>query len=80
LEPLREHPAIADVRVLGAIGVLETHNPIDVPGIQDVLLDNGVWLRPFGRLLYTMPAYTMTADDLGQLTDAMQLAADACAL
>ncbi|MCB1734437.1 MAG: adenosylmethionine--8-amino-7-oxononanoate transaminase [Gammaproteobacteria bacterium] len=78
LTPLRSHPAVADVRVLGAIGVIETRAPIEVSKVQDVLLENGVWLRPFGKLLYTMPPYVMTRDDLTQLIVAMQRALDAC--
>ncbi|MCP5142485.1 MAG: adenosylmethionine--8-amino-7-oxononanoate transaminase [Chromatiales bacterium] len=78
LAPLAEHPAVADVRVLGAIGVVETRDPIDVQKVQNVLLDHGVWLRPFGRLLYTMPPYVIEADDLATLTSAMKLAVEAC--
>ncbi|MEU1735907.1 adenosylmethionine--8-amino-7-oxononanoate transaminase [Streptosporangium sp. NPDC020145] len=67
-------PGVRQVRVLGAIGVIETHEPIDVRRVQDVVMDHGVWLRPFGRLLYTMPPYSI-GDDLGLVTTAMTAAA-----
>jgi adenosylmethionine---8-amino-7-oxononanoate aminotransferase len=71
LEPLRSAPGVADVRVLGAIGVVELDEPVDMASSQRVLLDHGVWLRPFGRLLYTMPPYISTAEDLDAITAAM---------
>ena len=77
LEPARGLPGVADVRVLGAIGVIETVSPVDVPRVQGVLLDRGVWLRPFRNLIYTMPPYIIGADDLGLLTSAMVSAARA---
>jgi adenosylmethionine-8-amino-7-oxononanoate aminotransferase len=75
LEPARDLPGVADVRVLGAIGVLETTEPIDVAKVQSAALDRGVWLRPFGRLLYTMPPYVIGSDDLTAVTAAMVAAA-----
>lgn len=71
LEPLRGDPSVADVRVLGAIGVVETAAPVDVAGATATLLDHGVWLRPFGRLLYTMPPFTCTDREITRITDAM---------
>lgn len=71
LAPLRGHPAVADVRWFGGIGVVETHEPIDVAATQEWLVEQGVWLRPFGRLLYSMPPYVMEAPDLERVTDAM---------
>jgi adenosylmethionine-8-amino-7-oxononanoate aminotransferase len=70
LEPARGLPGVADVRVLGAIGVIETREPMP-PSVQAQLVDRGVWLRPFGRLLYTLPPYITDADDLALLTAAM---------
>jgi adenosylmethionine---8-amino-7-oxononanoate aminotransferase len=57
--------------VLGAIGVVELDEPVDMASSQRVLLDHGVWLRPFGRLLYTMPPYVSTDDDVDAITAAM---------
>lgn len=77
LEPARDLPGVADVRVLGAIGVIETTEPIDVAKVQSAVLDRGVWLRPFGRLLYTMPPYVISSEDLSAVTAAMVAAAAA---
>ena len=71
LEPARDLPGVADVRVLGAIGVIETETPLPMGEVQDVLLAHGVWLRPFGRLLYTMPPYVATDADVARITEAM---------
>jgi adenosylmethionine-8-amino-7-oxononanoate aminotransferase len=75
LAPARGLPGVADVRVLGAIGVIETASPLDVAAVQRTLLDHGVWLRPFRNLLYTMPPYVIGADDLDLVTSAMVAAA-----
>ena len=72
LEPLRQHPAVADVRSLGAIGVIELHQPLDVAKTQAALIAHGVWLRQFGKLLYAMPPFVMTTAELQQVTDAMR--------
>jgi adenosylmethionine-8-amino-7-oxononanoate aminotransferase len=71
LEPCRDWPGVADVRVKGAIGVLELMRPVDVPSLTRRLIGRGVWLRPFGRLVYLMPPYLIAVDDLEQLLDAM---------
>jgi adenosylmethionine-8-amino-7-oxononanoate aminotransferase len=71
LGPARSLDAVHDVRVLGAIGVIETVNALPVDQVQRVLVDRGVWLRPFGRLLYTMPPYVTDDDDLTAVTAAM---------
>lgn len=76
LGPLKDHPKVRDVRILGAIGVIETCNPVPVKAVQEALLDQGVWLRPFGHLLYTMPPYIMNDADLARLTDAMRQAVE----
>ncbi|MEU8415096.1 adenosylmethionine--8-amino-7-oxononanoate transaminase [Amycolatopsis japonica] len=75
LEPARELPAVADVRVLGAIGVIELDHPVDMAVATEVLTGNGVWLRPFRNLIYTMPPYISEAEDLVAITSAMVSAA-----
>ncbi len=72
LLPIIDLPNVADVRVLGAIAVIEMVEDIDVPVIQDKLLSAGVWCRPFGKLLYSMPAYIISDDELQVLTHALQ--------
>lgn len=68
LEPCRELSLVADVRVLGAIGVVELHESPDLATIQALFVKEGIWVRPFGRLVYLMPAYIMTDAELRQLT------------
>jgi adenosylmethionine-8-amino-7-oxononanoate aminotransferase len=77
LEPARGLPGVRDVRVLGAIGVIETVEPVDVAAVQETVMRHGVWLRPFGRLIYTMPPYVTDPADLAQITTAMVAAAEA---
>ncbi|MCG5215658.1 adenosylmethionine--8-amino-7-oxononanoate transaminase [Streptosporangium sp. KLBMP 9127] len=69
--------AVKEVRVLGAIGVIETREPVDVRRVQDVAMARGVWLRPFNRLIYAMPPYSITPGDLAAVTGAMVAAAQA---
>ncbi len=71
LEAARPLPGVAHVRVLGAIGVIEMSEDIDMARAQTTGLDRGVWLRPFGRLLYTMPPYISSLDEVTTITDAM---------
>jgi adenosylmethionine-8-amino-7-oxononanoate aminotransferase len=66
-----EIPAVKDVRVLGAVGVIETEDPIDIGPIQRKLVGMGVWLRPFGKLLYTIPPYIISDDEIALVTSAM---------
>jgi adenosylmethionine-8-amino-7-oxononanoate aminotransferase len=72
LEPCRTLPAVHDVRVLGAIGVIELREPVDLRVVQPKLVAKGVWLRPFGRLIYTMPPFVIEMDDLREVTAAMR--------
>jgi adenosylmethionine-8-amino-7-oxononanoate aminotransferase len=71
LAPATGSTGVADVRVLGAIGVIETVEPVPMETAQQILLDRGVWLRPFGRLLYTMPPYVSSDDDVDAICTAM---------
>ena len=60
--------SVREVRVLGAVGVVELDRPVDVPAVTRAALDAGVWVRPFRNLLYTMPPFVATADDLATIT------------
>ena len=71
LAPAAELETVAEVRVLGGIGVIEMKESIDMRSIQKRLIDQGVWLRPFGRLLYTIPPYIINDDDIKTLTQSM---------
>ncbi len=71
LEPARALPGVADVRVCGAIGVIECDRPVDLAVATPAALDRGVWLRPFRNLIYAMPPYICTPDEIGRITSAM---------
>jgi adenosylmethionine-8-amino-7-oxononanoate aminotransferase len=64
-------PQVADVRVRGAIGVIETRRPVDLAVATPVALDHGVWLRPFRNLIYAMPPFVCTDAEVEQITEAM---------
>lgn len=68
---------VADVRVLGAIGVIEMVDPVDMAVATEAALRHGVWLRPFGRLVYAMPPFICTQDEVAQIGSAMVAVADA---
>jgi adenosylmethionine-8-amino-7-oxononanoate aminotransferase len=71
LSPCRKSPRVADVRVLGAIGVVEMIDDVDIGAVVPRLVERGVWLRPFGKLLYTMPPYVVTERELSEITAAI---------
>ena len=74
LADLAGRPGIADVRVLGAIGVVQLDHPVDVAAATRAAVGAGVWLRPFRDLVYAMPPYVAKADDVTQITAAMAAA------
>ncbi len=71
LKPARALPAVTDVRVCGAIGVIETHRPVDMRVATAVGLEHGVWLRPFRNLIYVMPPFICSTDEVDRITSAM---------
>ena len=68
LEPCRELPGVRDVRVQGAIGVVELEKIADLNDLKRRFVDAGVWVRPFGKIVYLTPAFTIAADELNTLT------------
>ncbi len=76
LEPAGALPGVADVRVLGAIGVVQLDHPVDVAAATDAAVAEGVWLRPFRDLIYTMPPYITGDDAVAEITAAMLTAAE----
>lgn len=72
LAPLRGRPGVVDVRVLGAIGAVQLAPPLDLPGLKRAFLERGVWVRPFGDIVYLTPALTIPEDDLARLLAAMR--------
>lgn len=71
LAPARDLAAVRDVRTIGAVGVIELDRPVDVPALTRAALARGVWVRPFRNLVYTMPPYVTTDDDLDTITGAL---------
>ena len=69
LAPLADLPAVTDVRVLGAIGVVQLDHDVDVAAATAAAVRAGVWLRPFRNLVYTMPPYVTSDEDLALICD-----------
>jgi len=77
LDPLRGVRGVVDVRVLGAIGVVQLDHDVDLPAASAAAVDHGVWLRPFRDLIYTMPPYVTGEEDLARICAAIGAAAAA---
>lgn len=71
LAPAAQLDNVADVRTLGGIGVIELKEAVDMKTVQPMFVEQGVWIRPFGKLVYAMPPFVMSTEDVAQLTAAM---------
>ncbi|EGQ7936316.1 TPA: adenosylmethionine--8-amino-7-oxononanoate transaminase [Vibrio vulnificus] len=74
LPKLEEHDLVKNTRWLGAIGVVETHRPVNMETIQALFVEQGVWIRPFGRLIYMMPPFISEPAHVEQLVNAIETA------
>lgn len=74
LPKLEEYDLVKNTRWLGAIGVVETHRPVNMETIQALLVEHGVWIRPFGKLIYMMPPFISKPEDIEKLVNAIDAA------
>jgi adenosylmethionine-8-amino-7-oxononanoate aminotransferase len=72
LAPCADLPGVKEVRCLGAIGVVELNEPVDLPAVQPRFVEKGVWVRPFGKLVYLMPPFIIEPDELNTLCKAVR--------
>lgn len=78
LSTCKDLPCVNDVRILGAIGVVELHEPVDMKFIQPMFVKHGIWLRPFGKLVYTMPPFISTQEDIVLLSSKIESVLKEC--
>lgn len=78
LADLADRPGVVDVRVLGAIGVVQLDRPVDMAAATEAAIDAGAWLRPFRDLIYVMPPFVCTTDDIATIALGVRAAVDAC--
>jgi len=71
LAAAKGRPGVRDVRVLGAIGVIQLESDVDIARVTADAVSAGVWLRPFRDLIYTMPPFICTDEEVGLITKAM---------
>ncbi|MGR5155974.1 adenosylmethionine--8-amino-7-oxononanoate transaminase [Vibrio owensii] len=74
LPKLEEYELVKNTRWLGAIGVVETHRPVNMEAIQALFVEHGVWIRPFGKLIYMMPPFISKPEDIEKLVNAIDAA------